>query len=179
MQTDQPDRMLIADNVQVLRQGLELLGRLDDLRYVSLNPPLFSYGIGSHFRHCLDSFQCFLNGVMTGRIDYDERERDVLTDADRFRAMARIELTIERLEALAFADARHHLQSRQDSLYWTDSSVRRELQFLLSHTIHHYALIALMLRLQGFEPPANFGVAPSTLDYWKREEQKEEALTAQ
>jgi hypothetical protein len=49
------------------------------------------------------------------------------------------------------------------------STVARELQFLLSHTVHHYALIALILRLQGFEPGEEFGVAPSTLAHWRRE----------
>jgi hypothetical protein len=44
----------------------------------------------------------------------------------------------------------------------------RELQFLLSHTVHHYALMALILRLQGFNPAAEFGVAPSTLQHWER-----------
>ena len=29
-------------------------------------------------------------------------------------------------------------------------------------------LIALALRLQGFEPSAEFGVAPSTLAYWRQ-----------
>jgi hypothetical protein len=56
---------------------------------------------------------------------------------------------------------------RQDAACWGRSSAERELQFLLSHTVHHYALIALMLRTQGYEPGAEFGVAPSTLAYWK------------
>ena len=47
----------------------------------------------------------------------------------------------------------------------TSTSVLRELEFLLSHTIHHYALVAVMARLQGHEPLATFGIAPSTLKY--------------
>jgi hypothetical protein len=60
------------------------------------------------------------------------------------------------------------LAVKQDSVVWSYSSIGRELQFLLSHTIHHYALIALALRLQGYEPSAEFGVAPSTLQYWRK-----------
>ena len=48
---------------------------------------------------------------------------------------------------------------------WAPSSVARELQFLVSHTVHHYAVIAAMLRPQGIEPGVDFGVAPSTLKY--------------
>jgi uncharacterized damage-inducible protein DinB len=46
--------------------------------------------------------------------------------------------------------------------------VGRELQFLASHTLHHYALIAALLRLQGVEPGEEFGVAPGTLEHRRR-----------
>ena len=53
-----------------------------------------------------------------------------------------------------------------DDAPWADSSVERELQVLLSHTVHHYALIAVALRLHGHPVDEEFGVAPSTLRYW-------------
>ena len=49
---------------------------------------------------------------------------------------------------------------------WCGSTVYRELQFLVSHTIHHYAIIGTILRSRGFEPGMDFGVAPSTLRHW-------------
>jgi len=39
--------------------------------------------------------------------------------------------------------------------------------FLLSHTVHHYALISVALKLQGIDPGEEFGIAPSTLRYLK------------
>ncbi len=54
-----------------------------------------------------------------------------------------------------------------DESSWATSSVERELQFLRSHTVHHFALIAVILRLSGLEPGEEFGVAPSTLRYRK------------
>ena len=45
------------------------------------------------------------------------------------------------------------------------SSVARELDFLQSHTIHHYAIIAMLCRLQNVVVEQGFGVAPSTLRY--------------
>ena len=59
---------------------------------------------------------------------------------------------------------------------WSGSTVRRELQFLLSHSIHHYALIATICHANGFPVPEGFGVAPSTLRY--RRQQDERAPTA-
>ena len=55
------------------------------------------------------------------------------------------------------------------SVPWSGSTVRRELDFLLSHTVHHYALIAMSLRLRGLPVPAELGVAPSTLEHWRRQ----------
>ena len=54
---------------------------------------------------------------------------------------------------------------------WSNSSVNRELQFLIGHTVHHYALVAFILRVQDFSPPEDFSVTPSTL---KHEQQKAE-----
>jgi uncharacterized damage-inducible protein DinB len=42
------------------------------------------------------------------------------------------------------------------------SSVGRELAFVVSHTIHHCAVIALLLRDLGVAVPPRFGYAPST-----------------
>ena len=63
---------------------------------------------------------------------------------------------------------RFHDRSEDDAAPpWSTSSVERELQFLSSHTVHHYALIAVILRLNGVQPEEGFGVAPSTQRYWK------------
>jgi hypothetical protein len=43
------------------------------------------------------------------------------------------------------------------------SSVGRELQYLVAHTVHHFALMAVALRTCGHRLPDEFGVAPSTL----------------
>ena len=48
---------------------------------------------------------------------------------------------------------------------WSNSTIRRELQFLVSHTVHHYALIGLILKTMDVSVPENFGVAPSTLKH--------------
>jgi hypothetical protein len=42
------------------------------------------------------------------------------------------------------------------------STLGRELAFVLSHTIHHQALIALLLAIRGLHVPDRFGYAPST-----------------
>jgi uncharacterized damage-inducible protein DinB len=39
---------------------------------------------------------------------------------------------------------------------------RRELAFVISHTVHHQALIAVLVALAGGEIPEAFGLAPTT-----------------
>jgi uncharacterized damage-inducible protein DinB len=43
------------------------------------------------------------------------------------------------------------------------TSPERELAFVISHTIHHNALIRVMVKLLGADIPSDFGYAPSTI----------------
>ena len=171
------ERSLTDNNIDILKQGLDLLYSLPDDLYASINPPLFNYGVGAHFRHCLDSYNCFLAGIERGRIDYDLRERDASLERDRSVAMAKIGATIDRLQVLKTTDGEMPLivkmenaRSSAQSL-WASSSLARELQFLMSHTVHHYAIVAVLLRFQGFDPGEEFGIAPSTLEHWRNASQ--------
>ena len=47
----------------------------------------------------------------------------------------------------------------------SSSTIGRELVFLHSHTTHHFALIAFLLRAQGVTVPADFGLNPATVKH--------------
>lgn len=156
----------------MLKQAAVLLVTIDDQTYSQPLASITKSGIGGHIRHCLDFYDGFLQGISEGRIDYDCRERNTLIEQNRSEALAKIQSTVQKLSDLP-NEAEQPLLVKQDSgdeealNSWSRSSVSRELHFLLSHTVHHYALIAMLLRLQGFEPAPDFGVAPSTLKYWQ------------
>ena len=158
--------------VKILRQGLDLIERLDDDIYAGFDSEDKSC-IGSHFRHNLDFLNNFLNGIESGKIDYNRRERNFLVETNREYAISRYKTAIEELKNLdAEIAGRRILVSLEAAGIdgeenWCGSSVLRELEFLSSHLIHHYALIAVKLSRSGFEVPKNFGVSPSTLQYWK------------
>ena len=162
-------------NILYLEQGAELIRRLGDEAYASDGEPPSRGGVGAQFRHCLDFYDCFLDGVGDGRIDYNRRQRDTRVESDRAHALKKVEQICERLRRLEGDAATRSLSVRAEqgsgsAAEWSPSSAGRELQFLVSHTVHHYALIALMLRLQGFDiarEHPDFGVAPSTLAHWK------------
>jgi hypothetical protein len=165
---------LIADNLQLLEQGVALIERLDDQTYRTAHPQLSLSGAGSHFRHCMDFYHSFLAGVDDGRINYDVRARNELTETHRATAVAQMRALIDGLKKLRVTGHQRALQvtlensARSDTPIWSQSSFVRELQSLLSHTMHHYAIIAIALRLQRVEPGREFGVAPSTLEQWRK-----------
>ncbi|MEK6687797.1 MAG: hypothetical protein AABZ01_04975, partial [Gemmatimonadota bacterium] len=61
--------------------------------------------------------------------------------------------------------ARHAATPDQTDLSGFQSSLGRELLFLLSHTVHHFAVIRLLLQRQGTDSDPRLGVAPSTEAY--------------
>lgn len=162
--------MITAQNIFFIEQGRDLIRRLDDQLYCHSNDGQSC--VGAHLRHVIDCFRCFQHGLESGQVDYDARQRNACIENDRAIADHALTEIAECLQNLAQDDVVRSLQVKVDtaawddpSMHWTISSVGRELQFLLSHTVHHYALIALLLRQQGFDPGTEFGVAPSTLEF--------------
>ncbi len=170
--TDLQELLLRSLN-QILRQGKEMLNGIDDHLYRKAEDGAFpgSGSVGGHFRHCLEFIGCFLSGVGEGRVDYGGRERNVRLDAEREYAITEFQRTIRTLEEFSLPKVGNSLLVRPEETgsddLWCESSIERELEFLRSHTVHHYALIAFKLRASGVKIPDDFGVAPSTLRFWE------------
>ena len=164
---------LIFNCINLLEEGMRLLERLDDEVYAKTSVLSPRGSVGAHVRHCLDFYRSFLNGLESGRIDYNCRQRDLLIETGRHHAISEISQLIAELREIVsiFRIAPILISTEDDSDRdsWCGSSLVRELEFLRSHTIHHYSLMALLLRFEGIEPGEEFGVAPSTLRYWQEE----------
>ena len=165
-----------ADSIGYLRQGAALIRRLDDELFTRGAGGNFHGGVGSQFRHCIDFYESLLPGLRgADRVDYTARGREALLETDRAAAAQRLETLAEQLAALESIELERSLQVRSEVPVagiseWCGSTVHRELQFLVSHTVHHYALIVALLGRMGFELDQNladFGIAPSTLEHWK------------
>ena len=171
MSSSSPVAAAIAANLSVIQQGVALLAVLGDERYAARQPLCFNASIGGHLRHILEHYQGFLRGVTEGEIDYEKRARDPLVENSSSYARALLEAAGQELSDLAPRLANHGLHFCAETApgIATATTVLRELEFLLSHTVHHYALVAVMARLQGCEPEPDFGIAPSTLRFQQRE----------
>jgi hypothetical protein len=142
---------------------------LDARAYCEPVPELSGATIGQHVRHCLDHYVALAKGLAGERIDYDERARASDVECDRDCALALTDsLLVELLPALQSADLDGPVAVRTASTVlgkvpWCRSSIGRELQFVVSHSVHHAAMVATSCRIRGLPLVADHGVAPSTL----------------
>ncbi len=157
---------LIQTNTRWLRQALALLDQVSDHAYAEPPEGFAPHRAGGHLRHILEFYQCFLDGVATMHVDYDARRRDRAVEVSRAAAAATIRGLIRRLETSPELRGDAAILVREeDGEHYLESSLNRELQVLSSHTVHHFALLALTLRLHGVPMDPDFGMAPSTLRY--------------
>lgn len=159
-------RSLLSEFELLMSQVLRVLEQVDDRRY-SCRDPRAGGSIGEHLRHCLGFLPPLLAGIDSGRIDYEDRPRDPRVEIDHAFARRSVRRLIGELRRAATAWTDRPLwvkaEGHAPDTPWTGSTLGREIAFVTCHTLHHLALIATLLRLQGIEPEAGLGIAPSTL----------------
>ncbi len=151
-----------------LSELASVVGSLTSEQFVQRCGESFANGcIGSHVRHCLDHIRAVVE-TPEGFVDYDRRvrgtdiERDpgaALREARRLQGL--IGLLVERA-----ADEQvcvRVIPTRDGGTVEVESTLARELAFVLSHTVHHNALVRAMAGVLGASMPPLFGYAPSTL----------------
>lgn len=172
-------RILCDHLIEIMKQGLDLLVELDDETYASPSPELQLASIGDHYRHHLDYIAAFIRGAAEGRIDYDDRRRDqqIATRSD-----VASDATRQMIEWFGEFDAAPGEMVVLQRTCKGDGErpaictrVEREVAFLISHSMHHFAIIALATRLKGKSHPEDLGVMPSTLLYQGEDQLMESA----
>jgi uncharacterized damage-inducible protein DinB len=164
--------------IDVLDQLAAVIDTLTDAQYTAKPVGVFSSSIGGHVRHCLDHVASLL-GISHGEteIDYDRRQRGTDIELSRRAAIDRTGDLQEHLFSLPRASITrpvtvHAMLTHDGEPAQVESTVGREIAFVLSHTIHHQALIGAMVKLQGGELPHGFGYAPSTMAHRNHEAAK-------
>ena len=154
--------------IGLLHQLFDVIEALTDDQYARAPVGVVESSIGGHVRHNLDHIEALLRGLPTGELSYDHRDRGTAVERDRVAALDKI-LRLER-ELLAFPWADVPATVTLAALVAPDlppvvaaTSAERELAFVVSHTIHHNALIRVMVKLIGAAVAADFGYAPSTI----------------
>jgi hypothetical protein len=163
------ENFIVQEMVREIRSGTGLIESLNDAAYRDGEAAAGS--VGGHFRHNLDFINSFLNGIAERRVDYSKRERDIRVERDRTYATERFEFAIRRFRSLSneILECMILVRSEIDASQWYASTIVREVEFVLSHTVHHHALIAEKLKMRGLPTPEGFGVSSSTLMYWSQQ----------
>jgi hypothetical protein len=162
---------LLAALDQALAQGEEFLTGLSDAQYAGTD---CGVALGAHYRHGLEHFTLLFEALGDSSVDYDRRARDTRLETERqaalqttrdFRQRARflahlpLERPIEAVSRISYGDGAAARAS---------STIGREVMFVVSHAMHHYALIACLCAARAVAVPEHFGMAPSTLEHRTR-----------
>lgn len=160
-------------NLSVLTELADLLTTLPDKVYQRRSLPRSSEkisSVGAHCRHIIEFYQNFLKGTVGGNINYDDRARNVELEINRLQALKEIQNIRQQLTNLADSGSMQqtlHFQARVDpeNTVLTETSLVRELCFLQAHSVHHQAMIALLMHCFEQAVPKEFGLATSTRVY--------------
>jgi hypothetical protein len=129
-----------------------------------------------HYRHVLEHFQCLLEGMETGRVDYDHRPRNSELEGSLEAANLATHYLIEQFRTLPGEGmqrdlvVRYSVGSDADQPEEATSTLAREIMFCVGHATHHYALLKPLCAQLGIRLPFEFGVAPSTLKHLQTQE---------
>lgn len=159
-------KALLDANRLLLQDAAALVLALDDITYVRLYPAFASGSVAQHLRHVLDHYDAILQR-RDGVIDYDIRRRESPLETSRHAGLVEIRRVLAALVDLDDGKVRvcSEVSPADVVVVEAESTLRRELMFATSHAVHHFALIAMLLRAQGVPVPAEFGVAPATLTH--------------
>jgi hypothetical protein len=152
---------------ELLDEMRSMIERIDDESYAAAARGHSGGGIGGHVRHCLDHVGALITGTRTGLCAYDRRARGTAVETCRLAAVNSIldlEADLLRLDSHVF-EIPLDVETQVDqagTFVVTTSSVGRELMFVISHTIHHNALIAHLLDERAIDMGPRFGLAPGT-----------------
>lgn len=155
---------LLAYAGNVLGQALALAAA-----HEAPGAPPFADHVGPHLRHLIEHYESWLGAAGSQHIDYDRRARDAALERSPLLARARL-LAIQqrlahwpRLQLSTPLRVRACIGMAGESVCTTDSSFGRELLFVTSHAVHHFALLQVHCRQHGIPIGADFGKAPATV----------------
>jgi uncharacterized damage-inducible protein DinB len=154
----------LAEHLDALAEVVE---RVNDLDYLARPSSGVSGSVGAHVRHCVDHVAALLDRTADGVMTYDDPQRDTALERNRGLAAETLRGLAVRVREMAprtgdVPIALWTMLDRRGTRARVRTSLGRELVFVLQHTIHHEAVVAVLLAGRGRGVPGHFGLAPST-----------------
>jgi len=164
---------MINSQINILAQAKSYLHSITSEQYREVIAPLFISSAGQHIRHILDHYVSIMDALCSGVVDYDKRRRGapVETDIDvALHQIAEIEIFLRSLTALQLQQSiklSTEVSVDEKLVEVVDSSLMREIVFVGSHAIHHFAMIEQISKAQKSSTPKQFGIAPATATFMR------------
>ena len=166
--------VLLDYSLSLLDHAYEVIDRHSELDLGS-----YSESVGPHLRHVIEHYEALMSALRTEPmdihsplVDYDARAREPRFERDPYAAQMRrrgLQTCLQRLRGngtTTFAQTvtvRSLIGHTGAIELFVQSTISRELIFLASHTVHHFALLEALARARGASFGANFGRAPATV----------------
>jgi len=159
---------IIKSNIEILTQLADILKTLPIDKMCSPSDSSSS-SLGKHIRHILDHYLALQDGYDVNHINYNERNRNSNIESDRQAALNLTSSIINWLRNSPLIDKPLliHTEISTSSIknINVNSNLKRELCYLLNHSIHHMAFISLLAKFQNITLAPNIGIAPSTASH--------------
>lgn len=156
---------IIGLNLATLDRALWALDLLAPADYIRSSELIYGGSCGGHFRHIIQHYEAYFTGAATAQVDYDLRDRSAPLETDMGAARGALQKISGQLRAEPRSDTPLTVWQNYDPAdrpQGVPSGRLRELQFLASHAIHHFAVIGIAMHSFGYDLPADFSLAPST-----------------
>jgi uncharacterized damage-inducible protein DinB len=161
---------LLKNTQLTLAELNTVVQQLSEAEFSAAMPIFSGASIGMHARHIVEFYQCLLSDFSPNTtIDYESRKRDMRLQTQLLYFSNTIEYLIEEIEKLDTLKLANTLNIHDADMpnATLPSSLARELQYTLEHTVHHAAImkIGILSVLPTAALPVSFGVAASTLRF--------------
>ncbi|CAE7194077.1 unnamed protein product [Rhizoctonia solani] len=172
----------------VMGQAIDLLQNTltDDTQLTYRSKYIPGSTIGKHLRHARDHYVLLSkavlditsasNGQASAALSYDARIRDTPMETSITAGIEAFREAIKQLEDIAkYAPEDLPVVLTADTGPYQqvlNTTYGRELWFGSLHAIHHWSMVRVIAGELGLELDANFGVAPSTINYHKKDGSK-------
>lgn len=165
----------LTGQLETVEQAKKFLDDITPENYQMVIKPHFASSAGAHMRHVLDHYLALKDGLNQGLVNYNKRNRYSNVESCPQTALQQWEVIEHWLSEVSQLDANMPIavvcetSVNETQNTQTQSTLARELVFVASHAIHHFSLLAVINSLLGNKGEVNFGVAPSTATYLRKQ----------
>lgn len=164
---------MLLDAIKDLHDQTDLVfTSLNSLATPRLTAAFYDTGVSRHLRHMHDHERAVQNSLTSGVVDYNQRRRN---DPGEQHIRLALETSQHLQQGWLSADlsdrpvaVHSEISVTQNHTLSLQSTLWRELMYMIHHNIHHLAYIKLLLEQQGIDLPDTLGQAPATATYYRR-----------